>query len=117
MRRVESMERSGLEIIKWPGNNEGCRPIQIALVGDYGGKGKAATTKFGMQIVNTAHPNRPSNFTLFAAFFSTDSRQNLSTNFAPIIKQIEEIEQEQESGKFLQITSDEGEKIILIVEW
>lgn len=117
MRRVEAMERSGLEIIKWPGNAGGCRPIQIALVGDYGGKGKAASTKFGMQIINTAHPNRPSNFTLFAAFFANDTRPNLQMHLAPIIKQIEQINQEQESGQYIKITSDGGEKIILIIEW
>ena len=56
-----------------------------------GDKGRGSF-KFAMQLVNTTHPNSPTNTTLLAIFKAGDSRANLHTSLGQYKEQIREMD-------------------------
>lgn len=104
-------------MIQWANEHgNALKTVSIALVGDCGGK--PASTKFGFQILTIKNSNSPANFTLLAQFDATDTRANLSKFLQPVIKQIQELIDEQNQQKFIRIAGDGGDWTFkLIIDW
>lgn len=67
--------------------------IILTLMGDKGGREwPAKSTKFGISIGNVKQPNSPFNITLLAIYDGDDNRQNLEVKLAPVIRQLEAIQ-------------------------
>lgn len=76
--------------------------VWLKIGGDKGGK----TMKLNFQILNTIHPNSPTNTCVFAAFEASDTRSNVLIAVARYQAQIEELKN-MKWRSFFYITSNQ----------